>query len=74
MVKEVIYCVECCLCVKDHGCGFVPFENMICSRDEGGVDVDDGCTRGVQGEPMFLKRTDVITLFDDTAKYGDHEE
>lgn len=67
-MKEIVMCRECSLCAKDHGAGFVPIIKYICSRDDEEVDVDDGCTRGVFGEPMFVQRdADVIDLGDDAA-------
>lgn len=75
-MKQMVPCIRCSLCAKDYGIGFVPSVRYLCSRDDEEVDVEDGCTRGCIGEPMFLKRDDFdIDLGDDAAvsRYVDEE-
>lgn len=59
-MKKVTRCGDCANRVYDLGIGFVPQTVMMCSVMGCGVEPDDGCTFGIEGEGGYVtKKYDV---------------
>lgn len=73
-MKPVVPCAACSICALDYGCGFTAPVVMICTRDDGERDRDDGCTRGERGAPQLAHHDFPVSIEGQETVYGDTDK